>query len=360
MCAIAKPTKRMRFTLGADRELLVVASTYSDQQQRIVKFIKREIDTSHGRFESTIAIVIHFDPEGNTKLRNWGRDQSISIIPIYFRNPPTTPAELEKRISTELFSHDPFDVTGPVSDDANFYGRRDEAIDLARKLQRGQIRSCLGIRKVGKTSIINRIIREIYSNYECILIMVDCSRDDVFELNAAKLVNSLANSISVADVSYKSYSPLVPVDVDVDMKNARDELEEKVLRSEYPIIFIFDEIDYITPGSPTNQNWRNEFNIFWRNIRSIYQECDRQQKFMSILVGGVSTHWFTVESIDGVENAALAFIPEELLSPMPEGATVAMLKRLGRIAGLDFEEESCKIIAQATGSMPYWSRKCCS
>ena len=53
-----------------------------------------------------------------------------------------------------------------------------------------------------------------------------------------------------------------------------------------------------------------------------------------MLIGGVSTYWFTVESIDGVENAVLAFIPEEYLSPMPEGATVAMLRRLGRIAGL--------------------------
>lgn len=51
------------------------------------------------------------------------------------------------------------------------------------------------------------------------------------------------------------------------------------------------------------------------------------------MVGGVSTYWFTVESIGGIENAALSFIPEEYLSPMPEGATIAMLRRLGRVAG---------------------------
>jgi hypothetical protein len=81
---------------------------------------------------------------------------------------------------------------------------------------------------------------------------------------------------------------------------------------------------------------------------------------MSILVGGVSAFWFSIESIDGIENAALFFIPEEYLSPMPEGATVAMLRRLGRVAGLQLDDGAGKIVAKATGNMPYWARKCCS
>lgn len=359
-CAIAKPTKRMRLALGVDREIIVVASLYSDQQQRLVKFIKKEIEDSRGRYEGSIAIAIHFDQEGNSKIRNWGRDQSISIIPVNFRTPLSSSVDLERRISMELYTHDPFDVTGPVSDDANFYGRRDEAIDLARKLQKGQIRSCLGIRKVGKTSIINRIIKEIQSNYECYCVVIDCSRDDVFELNAAQLVNSLAGTIDAIRDSYISYSSIIPDNREMEMKIARDNLQNSILELENPLVFIFDEVDYITPGSPTRDGWRMDFNSFWRNLRSIYQECDRQSRPMSILIGGVSTYWFTVESIEGVENAALAFIPEEFLSPMPEGATVAMLKRLGRIAGLELDDESCKLVAQATGNMPYWSRKCCS
>src|SRR5690606_21028035 len=123
---------------------------------------------------------------------------------------------------------------------------------------------------------------------------------------------------------------------------------------------VFDEIDYITPGSPTNPKWKTEFNPFWRNLRAVYQECTRQGHHMSILVGGVSTYWFTVESIDGIENAALAFVPEEYLSPMPEGATVAMIKRLGKVAGLQIDDNAATQIAKASGNMPYWARKCAS
>jgi hypothetical protein len=82
-CAIAKPTKRMKIALGIDREVLVVASTFSDQQTRTIKFVKREIETSSGRYENTLAIIIHNDAEGNYKLKNWGRDQGLSITNLW-------------------------------------------------------------------------------------------------------------------------------------------------------------------------------------------------------------------------------------------------------------------------------------
>ena len=115
---------------------------------------------------------------------------------------------LERALCVELYSHDTFDVTGPVSDDANFYGRRDEAIDLARKLQKGQIRSCLGIRKVGKTSIVNRILREVQTSHDCLCVMVDCSKDDVWGLDAAGLLSSISKTLEFALANQKKYAKI--------------------------------------------------------------------------------------------------------------------------------------------------------
>lgn len=359
-CAILKPSKRMRLNMGVDREIILVSSTFREQQQRTIKFIQRQIENSEGRLERTLCIVIHLDPEGNSKLRNWGRDVGISVLPIDGRQPIVSGEDLQSRLANQLFSHDPFDVTGPVSDDANFYGRRDEAIDLARKLQSGQIRSCLGIRKIGKTSIINRIISEIQKDHRSCCVMIDCSRDDIFSLSATQLIDSIACSLAKAVDSPKMYVRLTALKSEASFVDARDRLEDAVMGIETPILVIFDEVDYITPGSPTNNAWRKEFNPFWRNLRAVYQESDRRKRRFSILVGGVSTYWFTTEAVDGVENAALSFIPEEFLTPMPEGATVAMLRRLGRVAGLEITEDAAKTIARETGNMPFWSRKCCS
>nr|WP_238344323.1 ATP-binding protein [Ramlibacter lithotrophicus] len=350
----------MKNALGVDREILVVASNFKDQQQRTIKLIKREIETSAGRYENTIAIVLHQDPEGNGKLKNWGRDQGLSVLPLLGSEDYKKSADLERALCFELYSHDPFDITGPVSDDANFFGRRDEAIELARKLQRGQIRSCLGIRKVGKTSIINRVLAEISAHHRCVALMVDCSRDDVWSLTGTQLLDSLAASAEFAAHTESRYASFAPNSSATDLATARERLQRLLLKLEHPLVLVFDEVDYITPGSPTNPTWKSEFNPFWRNLRAVYQECTRQGHHMSILVGGVSTYWFTVESIDGVENAALAFVPEEYLSPMPEGATVAMIKRLGKVAGLQIDDNAATQIARASGNMPYWARKCAS
>ena len=70
-CALLKPSKRMHSNLGTEREILLVSSTFEDQQQRTIKFIASEIENYKGRLETTIAMVIHLDREGDHRLRNW-------------------------------------------------------------------------------------------------------------------------------------------------------------------------------------------------------------------------------------------------------------------------------------------------
>lgn len=357
---LRKPGAQTWQAMAVDRELLVVASTFSDQQQRTIRFVQSEIANSSGRLEPTVAIVIHMDQSGNTKLRNWGRDLAISILPIDGTIDFGEARDIERHLSAQLFSHDPFDVTGPVSGDNQFFGRRDEAIDLARKLQRGQIRSCLGIRKIGKTSIINRVLKEIPAEFDCKTIMVDCSKDDVFELSAEKLLYSIGQTLRKLNETGVNYHSVIATKSEITLADARIEFEQIVLSIKDVFLLVFDEVDYITPGSPTAKHWKADFNKFWRNLRSVYQECDRLGKPFSLLIGGVSTYWFTVDQIDGVENAALAFVPEEFLSPMATGATVAMLRRLGKVAGINFSDDAATWISEETGNMPYWARKCCS
>src|SRR6266851_5841877 len=137
----ARPSRRLTSALSLDREVLILFTAFDDQQQRTIKAARDLIAESDGRLETTLAIIVHRDPEGNSKLPKWGRSVGLVVLPVLASRMPTIPEELERLLCHELFSHDPFDVTGPVTDDDNFYGRRNEALDLARKLQTGQIRS---------------------------------------------------------------------------------------------------------------------------------------------------------------------------------------------------------------------------
>jgi hypothetical protein len=357
----ARPSKRMKAVLDVQREILCLVSSYTEQQARTTAFAKRAIKATNGRLEQNVCIIIHRDSRGNSKLKKWGRETGISIIPIYVSSDYIPSGkDLEKALAYEFFTQDPFDITGPVASDAQFFGRRTEAQELARKLQNGQIRSCFGIRKIGKTSVMHRVLKEIEENFECKTVFSDCQKDSIFELNAAQLLMSFAHTLESAKSENGKVFEIRPWTDEIDIAEASKIFLDRVALLNVPVILAFDEIDYISPGSPTASHWHKDFIPFWRNVRAAYQSAGRSEQKLSILVCGVSSKWFSVESIDGLENAALAFVPEEYLSPLPRGASVAMIKSVGPIAGLQFEEKTAELIAGICSDMPFWIRKACS
>ncbi|RYG96108.1 MAG: ATP-binding protein, partial [Alphaproteobacteria bacterium] len=353
-----KPSKNVRNMLSVDRELLVLISTFQDQQTRTITAARELIEEAAGRLDATTFIVVHSDFRGDSKLKNWGREQSLTVLPIFTTHPLPAGNELLRTLANELFSHDPFDVTGPVADDSQFYGRREEAIQLARRLQQGQIRSVFGIRKIGKTSILHRIIKETTKTYDCTAVLIDGQSDAIFSLSSAQLLNSIAHTISKSESGGEVSLDILTVRL--SLADAAQALLEAVKSSPKVVVLFFDEIDYLTPTSPTADHWKEDFNGFWRNLRATYQATSVGSSKLSILVSGVSSKWFMEESIGGVENAALMFVPEEYLSPLPRGAGAAMIRRLGKLAGLVFNDTTAELIAAQSADMPFWIRKACS
>lgn len=356
----AKPSKRLALLLAVEREILVLFTNFNDQQVRTIKAVKSVIEHEEGRVETTLAVVIHNDPAGNAKLKKWGRDVGLTILPIFFGVELPRENEFERMLCRELFSHDPFDVTGPVSDDAQFYGRRTEAQDLARQLQKGQVRACLGVRKIGKTSILNRVVNTLRAHHECYSVMIDCSKDHIAGMRANQLLHAIASAVHVASQTDERYSVIQQSATTEPISTCTDHLLKIVNSCQLPVILFFDEVDYITPSSPTASHWQAEFNPFWRNFRAVYQECSRSNKKLSLLISGVSSKWFSVESISGVENAALSLIPEEYLSPLQRGASIAMIRDIARTCGLQFNEDNADPIASSCCNIPFWIRKACS
>lgn len=357
----ARPSKRVQAILEVEREILIVGNIYRDQQARTVAFAQHVINESKGRLEPKLFFVVHSDPKGNGKLKKWGRESGLTIIPLYTSNGALPSGEeLERALSYEFFSHNPFDITGPVDSDAQFFGRRTEAQELARKLQNGQIRACFGIRKIGKTSIVHRVLGEIEGHFDCITVFIDCQQDGVFNLRAANLLVSIAGTIDSAMQSKKSVVELKTISSPFNLFDASRLFVETIEQLDRPLILVFDEVDYITPGSPMAPHWKGGFIEFWRNIRAGYQGAARSGKKVSVLVCGVSSKWFSVEAIDGIENAALSFVPEEYLTPLPRGAAIAMIRKVGAMAGLNFAESAADLIASCCSDMPFWIRKACS
>ena len=79
----ARGSKRVRNILGAEREILIIGNIYADQQARSLQFARRVINESDGRLETSLCVFVHQDPRGNSKLKRWGRENGVAVIPVY-------------------------------------------------------------------------------------------------------------------------------------------------------------------------------------------------------------------------------------------------------------------------------------
>lgn len=351
-----KPTKTIANSLLIDREVIALLTSYTIVQVRSIKVIQQMIAAQSPRLSPSIAIVLHSDKDGDDKLRNWGREDGITVIPIFRPRGSALPSSdvFRQRLSKELFSSDPFQITGPVSDDIDFFGRKNEALEMLRQLNSGRIRSIFGIRKVGKTSLINRLIKLATDSGNPRIAMVDCSVKDFYNLDADNALRALAKVSKMAATRGYAHITDALKRTDDDLVPVFDDLWEQ--GNNYPIAIIFDEIDYITPDSTQSPHWKSQFNDFWRELRVLVQEAQRHNVLIAILVSGVSSRCFRVPQINGHENSVLHFVPEEYIKPFRRQASMSMISDLSKRCGLVFEKKCQDFFAETCGDFPYWIR----
>ena len=352
-----KPKFKLGSLLLTSREILVLATGFREIQTRAIRYAEQCLHQARGRLEPGMAIVFHLDPGGDEHLRMWGRERGLTILPVFAGEGVPTGDEMEQTLCSGLYSHDPFDLSGPVRAAHQFFGRT-EVPDMARRLRGGNVQALFGIRKMGKTSVLNRVLDEAREYHDMACVMLDCSDDSLSSLDAGRLLNSIGGGINDAlNYSDEHYSSVIPLADAVEPSEAARTMLALLDRASRPLLLLIDELDYITPSSPTAPHWAREFNQFFRSLRTVYQEGARRQTVFSVVLCGVSSRWFTVESINGVENAALAFVPETYLPPFERAQSIDMIQSLGRTAGLIFSHGASDLIAKSCSDMPSWIRK---
>lgn len=352
-----KPHSKLGSSLLTSREVLVLVARFQEVQARTIKMAEHCLADAKGRLEASMAIVFHEDTQGDAKLRDWGRERGITVLPVLVANGIPGGSSLQEALCAGLYSQDPFDLAGPVRLPHQFFGRT-EIPDMARRLKGGHIQALFGIRKVGKTSVLNRILEEARDFHGMACVMSDCSDDSLSELDAGRLLNAVAAGINDAlNHEETHYTSLMPIAEDISPAEAGRVLLSILSEAKRPVVLLLDEVDYITPSSPIAEHWKDEFNSFFRALRQVYQECCRREIAFSIVVCGVSSYWFTAENVGGVENAALALVPESYLPPLERRSSQEMVETLGRSAGLIFSSEACDQISATCADIPFWIRK---
>lgn len=274
---LLQPADGLASALVTTREIIVLACPFTDVQTRSIRLAENELERLSGRVEPGMVVVLHDDVDGSGTLREWGREQGITVL-LVLASPRIPRAEdLEAALCSGLYAHDPFDLAGPVRAAHQFYGRS-EVPDLARRLRTGDIHSIFGMRKIGKTSVLNRVLAEAAEYHQMSCAFLDCSSDAVSKLNASGLLQSITTTVAAVlegNAPHEQVSPIHAANAH-SLDTAARALLTSLTSSPRPLLLAFDEVDYISPSSPTAPHWVQEFNSFFRALRWVYQECSRR------------------------------------------------------------------------------------
>lgn len=193
----AEPTRTIRNALSIEREIFVLIAPYNNLHARTIKVVQEQVASEQPRLQPDVAVIMHQDATADESLRTWGRESGMTVLPIFRPTGGAMPpsAVVRQRLSRELFTTDSFQITGPVSDDNDFFGRREQALSLLRQLNAGRIEAIFGLRKVGKTSMLNRIIDLAKAGGSPRIAMVDCSLKGFNELSAEDALRAVARLV---------------------------------------------------------------------------------------------------------------------------------------------------------------------
>ena len=271
---------------------------------------------------------------------------------------------LQARLRTFLYERDLFGVATPLQNDNMFFGkdRTDIISELFGKYRQGEHGGLFGLRKIGKTSILN-LLQQRVDHSNGVVKYFDCTkyhhlrwyqflRQIIIEI-CDKYLNDEENSTAVS---------FFPDDYDEMTANISFEKDLKKLYhllSDKRMLFIFDEIEQISYSTSPSQHWKNENDslFFWQAIRSIFQT---DSYLFSFVVTGVNPKCIEDSKINGTDNPIFNILTPIFVPLFDYSDVKNMVSNIGRHLGLSFDEEIFAKLVDDYGGHPFLTRQVCS
>ncbi|MCM1219851.1 MAG: ATP-binding protein [Lachnospiraceae bacterium] len=288
-----------------------------------------------------------------------------SIIPFSYAELLQTPAvEMEgfllARFKKFLFERDFFSYSEPINDRLFLFGGRDTfAKSIADRSFSGDHSGIFGLRKSGKTSVINMIKQELeqrkilYIAYRCI----EFVRHNWYDA-AYKIVSDVYLKLG-KEAPSSHYTETNAVEM-----FSKDMTEILPIANRH-IVLIFDEIEQISLDSTFDEKWQNPiaFHLFWSTIITF---CEKNPGVLAMIIAGINP---AISEMDILPTDAGRVPPrnpvykklsnESFLKPFVYEQTKRMVNDLGKYMGFKFDEDVCFELQKDFGGHPYFTRQMC-
>ena len=362
---LIKPITIFQEMFNVEREMVVIFSPYDKFEPRTLDAITSAANRHQKlRIERICSILVSRDEEIEDKLTELLKnDQEAQIVvPFTYRELLQKPEDaffFRNRFKKHFYSRDLFAAEAPLKKDLYFFGRTDLVHSIVNRHGSNQVSGLFGLRKTGKTSVIFGIQRAL-ERVEGKSAFIDCqnpafhrARWNValyYVLNEIKSQNKLEPRLGNLESYTEENAPLL---FEKHITRMSNDFGHK------NILLIFDEVENITPRVSPSDHWREgkDFIFFWQTLRSLFQKL---QKVFSYLIVGTNPLCVELASVSNADNPIYGQIPLEYIPRFDVPQTREMVRRLGRIIGLRFDEILYGKLTEDFGGHPYLIRHVCS
>ncbi|HEV7398437.1 MAG TPA: FHA domain-containing protein [Pyrinomonadaceae bacterium] len=251
---------------------------------------------------------------------------------------------------------DPYDIRDPVSDVLNFFGREALARTLADRLISGRAVGLFGLRKMGKSSLLNYLKSLIPYPTAKLDLQAGVTPASVFE-RLLRLWNIDAQARFGIDLGLRK------VVLDADNYSAEfNKLSQRALDSlanrstEARLALFLDEIELVTPPPDAPREELTLYLSLLRTIRGLVQENGR----FSLMVAGVDASINRINRWGREQNPLYQLVQEVYLPPLLTPDCIQMIRNIGQQVELTYSDTAEDFIAQASGGHPFLARQLCS
>lgn len=333
-------------------------------EPRALSLIQAHV-TRDMRVETDVAILVSRDKHvQHTAARRKG-EIAIVTIDLDEIQQPSSPL-LDGLIAKSVATVDHFDVSTPIREPSGFYGRATE-IDITNKnLDRAVSVGVFGLRKAGKTSLLNSIAALRANDEKNVTIRVDVSEILTAEQFRSRVLEEMWQAIhSLPDkAGVRPHQRTLTrdgtrrVDTPDSSTNWIQDLRAMLAHVEKPAVLIVDEIDQAFPPR-SNLEEKEAHALFAAlvQLRSLLQEQDA----LVLLCAGVDPALFESPVIDGRDNLLYKLVRLVWLAPMNREEIAEMVRSLGKRMGVRVRDHRVvDSLFAAYGGHPLLTRKACS
>jgi len=360
---LIKPTAVYAEMFNLDREMVVVFSKYGNVEARTLDaFESAAKNHSTLRLEKICGILISGDRNVEQSLEKLVKSEPESqiVIPFFTGELETIKDSyfLRNRFRHYFYARDLFAFEAPLQKDLYFFGRLDLIQTLINRFKSGENSGVFGLRKTGKTSLINGMERTLFTE-KVIPVVIDCQNTS---FNQRRWYEALFYLCLMAKNKLDPKLE-IPEEENFDVKNSailfENVLEKLFLSQNQRVLFIFDEIENISRKTSPSNHWKNglDFVLFWQSMRSIFQN---NKKLLSYIIVGTNPSCIEVPKIDDVDNPLFNHFTPTYIPGFEVEDTRVMTRKLGRKMGIKFEETIYSKLTEDFGGHPFLMRHACS